>query len=110
MIEVECFISIKKDGISFLSPIKTLLLYEIKRSGSLKGAANNLKISYQHAWNMIDEMNSIAPEPIILKQRGGVNGGGAEISKYGEHLLNEYRQIENLITKMVRKINMEINL
>jgi molybdate transport system regulatory protein len=110
MIEVECHISIKKNGQCFLGAAKTELLKEIILHGSLSGAAKKLKISYQHAWNMIDEMNRIAPEPLVIMQRGGANGGGAEISVYGENILREYRQIETQVKKMVSQINVEINL
>jgi len=109
MIEVECRVSIKKDGIRFLSPQKTELLQEIIQSGSLSGAAKKLKISYQHAWTMIEEMNLAAPEPMVIKQRGGAHGGGAEISVYGEKILKEYRMIEDQIKKLVDQINVEIN-
>ena len=110
MIEVDCHISIKKNGKCFLEAAKTELLKEIIQSGSLSGAARKLKISYQHAWNMIDEMNRLAPEPLVKKQRGGTNGGGAEISVYGERILREYSQIEAQVKKMVSQINVEINL
>jgi len=110
MIEVECHISIKKNGNCFLGPLKTDLLNEIKKSGSLSGAAKKLKISYQHVWTMIDEMNRVAPQPMVIKQRGGTNGGGAEISDYGERILREYGQIEAQIKKLVNQINVEINL
>ena len=110
MIEVECHIAIKKNGNCFLSPIKTELLYEIIKSGSLKAAAKKLKISYQHAWTMIDEMNHVAPEPTVIKKRGGVNGGGAEISSYGVRILSEYKLIEAQVKKLVNQINVDINL
>lgn len=110
MIEVDCHISIKKDGTSFLSPVKTELLKEIVQSGSLSGAAKKMKISYQHAWTMIDEMNRVAPEPLVIKQRGGAHGGGAEISVYGEKILSEYRMIQAQVNKIVAQINVEINL
>jgi len=93
-----------------LDPAKTWLLYEIMQNGSLSGAAKKLKISYQHAWNMIDEMNRLAPEPLVIKQRGGANGGSSEISVYGERILQEYRQIETQVKKLVDQINVEINL
>jgi molybdate transport system regulatory protein len=110
MIEVECHISIKKGGKCFLGPAKTELLKEIIQCGSLSGAAKKLKISYQHAWNMIDEMNRIAPEPLVNMQRGGANGGGALISLYGERILREYKQIEAQVQKLVNQINVDINL
>lgn len=110
MIEVECHISIKKNGSCFLAPIKIELLHEISKSGSLSGAAKKLKISYQHAWTMIDEMNRNAPSPLVIKQRGGANGGGAEISSYGIKMMDEYKQIEAQVKKLVNQINVEINL
>jgi molybdate transport system regulatory protein len=110
MIEVECHISIKKGGNCFLNSIKTELLQEIKNNGSLRGASKKLNISYQHAWTMIDEMNRVAPEPMVIKQRGGANGGGAEISEYGKKILNDYHLIEAQVQKMISQINVEINL
>jgi molybdate transport system regulatory protein len=110
MIEVDCQISIKRNGNSFLDPVKTKLLQEIIQCGSLSGAAKKLKISYQHAWTMIDDMNRIAPSPLVIKQRGGANGGGAEISEYGKNIINEYRQILAQVTKVISQINVEINL
>ena len=110
MIEVECHITIKKNSICFLGAMKTELLNQIIQCGSLSGAAKKLKISYQHAWNMMDEMNRTAPEPLVIMKRGGANGGGAEISAYGERILKEYRQIEAQVKNLVNKINVEINL
>jgi molybdate transport system regulatory protein len=110
MIEVECHISIKKGGTCFLGPVKTELLYEIRKSGSLSRAAKNMKISYQRAWTMIDEMNRVAPEPLVNMQRGGLNGGGASISGYGDRILKDYLMIQSQIKKMVDQINIEINL
>jgi molybdate transport system regulatory protein len=110
MIEVECHISIKKDGICFLDPVKTELLKEIRQCGSLSGAAKKMKVSYQYAWTMITEMNMSSPEPLVIKQRGGTNGGGAEITVYGEKILQEYAMIQAQVKKMVNQINVEINL
>ena len=110
MIEVECHISIKKDGSSLLSPVKTDLLEEIIKKGSLSGAARALKISYQHAWNMIEEMNRVAPFPLVNLQRGGANGGGAEITAYGSKILCEYSLIEAQVKNLMNQINVEINM
>jgi molybdate transport system regulatory protein len=110
MIKVECLISVRKNGNCFLEPSKIKLLKEIATIGSLSGAAKKLKISYQHAWNMIEEMNRLAPEPLVIKQRGGAHGGGAGISVYGEKILREYTQIESQVKNLIDQINVEINL
>jgi molybdate transport system regulatory protein len=59
---------------------------------------------------MIDEMNRMAPYPLVLKQRGGANGGGTSVSDYGERMLREYLIIQAEINKVVAQINVEINL
>jgi molybdate transport system regulatory protein len=110
VIEVEANISIKRNGIVFLNPARIALLFEIKQCGSLSKAAQKLNISYQHAWSMIDEINRTAPEPLVMKQRGGINGGGTEISGYGVKILKEYQLINETVGKMVGQINVEINL
>jgi molybdate transport system regulatory protein len=110
MIEVDCHISIKKDGVVFINPLKTELLNEIRKCGSLNSAAKNMEISYQHVWTMIDEMNRIAPSPLVIKQRGGAKGGGTAISGYGERMLREYLIIQAEIKKVVAQINVKINL
>lgn len=110
MIEVECHITVKKGGVCFLDPLKTGLLNEIRRCGSLNSAAKALQISYQHAWTVINDMNSFAPEPLVAKQRGGNNGGGASITAYGEKILKDYFAIQAQVDKMVNQINVEINL
>lgn len=110
MFTIECRLSVLKNGNNFLEPSKIGLLKEILETGSLSGAAKKLKISYQHAWNLIDEMNKISPEPLVYKQRGGKHGGGAEISIYGKKMLNEFYQIESQLKKWVDQVNTELNL
>ena len=110
MVELQCHIHIKKNGTVFLDSPKTSLLRAIDYHGSLSSAAKHLKISYQHAWNMIHEMNHIAPEPLVIKQRGGTNGGGAQLSPYGQRVLKEYSFIEAHVQSLVEKLNVEIAL
>lgn len=110
MIEVESQLLIKKSGIGFLDPVNTRLLIEIKKSGSLNCAAKTMNISYQYAWKIINAMNSLAAEPMVLKQRGGARGGGAAITLFGEKMLRDYQSIQNQINKIVRQVNVEINL
>lgn len=110
MIEVEAQIAIKRNGVTFLNPVKIALLKEIVLSGSLSAAAKKVRISYQHAWTMINETNRNAPQPLVIKQRGGKNGGGAEISEYGLKIMNEYQLINETVVRTISQINVEINL
>ncbi len=93
-----------------LAPGKIRLLRSIQQEGSLRIAAKGLGISYQNIWDAIDDMNRRAPAPVVIKQRGGVGGGGARLSDYGTRLLNDYRLIEDEVRRFLRRLNTEINL
>jgi molybdate transport system regulatory protein len=110
MVEVSLPIHIKNNGLDFLNPDRVLLLRKIQETGSLNAAAKAISISYQNAWTMIDEMNKIAPNSLVSKQRGGAGGGGAILSDYGKLILKEYSFIENEVLKFTRLLNTEINL
>lgn len=108
--EVELQIFIKRDGRQLLGPGKIFLLREIHRGGSLRTAAKELKMSYQHAWHVIDEMNRVASTPVVIKQRGGTGGGGALLTDYGKRILEEFQIIEAEVQKFLQRLNTEINL
>jgi molybdate transport system regulatory protein len=108
--EVEFHIFIKRNGRQLLGPGKIFLLREIHRGGSLRTAAKELKMSYQHVWTIIDEMNQVAPYPVVIKQRGGAGGGGAVLTEYGKRILSEFQLIESEVQKFLKRLNTEINL
>jgi molybdate transport system regulatory protein len=110
MIEVEAHIVIKRNGASFLCPQKVKLLFEVQKQGSLNAAAKALGISYQHAWNLVSELNRAGAEPLVAKQRGGPNGGGTALTAYGERLLNDYRSIGETVNNLIAPVNVELNL
>jgi molybdate transport system regulatory protein len=109
MVEVELPIHIHLHKQLFISPMRISLLQKIKQAGSLNSAAKELSISYQNAWNMVDEMNRIASQPLVLKHRGGNGGGGAKLSNFGEFVLKEYSYIEKQVNDFLKLLNFEIN-
>jgi molybdate transport system regulatory protein len=110
VIEVEAHIVIKRNGAPFLCPQRVKLLLEVQKQGSLNAAAKALSISYQHAWNLVAELNRAGAEPLVDKQRGGSNGGGAALTAYGERLLNDYRTIGQTVNQLIAPVNVEINI
>ena len=87
-----------------------MLLRKIQQTGSLNAASKEMSMSYQNAWTLIDNMNKTAPQPLVIKQRGGSGGGGAIISEYGQSILKEYSFVEQQVTKFTQQLNTEINL
>lgn len=69
------------------------LLKEIKETGSLNKAANSLNMSYNKAWKLLNELNARAKEPVTINQTGGIGGGGALLTPYGEKMIVAFEEI-----------------
>jgi molybdate transport system regulatory protein len=93
---IEGNLEIVKNGHSFLTQKRVALLKWVKQKGSINAASKELKMSYQQAWHFIKEMNEISPLPLVVQQRGGANGGGAVLTKFGEKTINEYEKLCSL--------------
>jgi molybdate transport system regulatory protein len=52
--------------------------------------AKAVPMSYKSAWEAVDTMNALAPEPIVHRATGGKDGGGTTITAYGQQLLENY--------------------
>jgi molybdate transport system regulatory protein len=83
-------LEIYKNGECFLDSRRIALLKLVKAKGSINSASKELKMSYQQAWHYIKTMNELSPLPVIVKQRGGSNGGGTIVTRYGERVIKEF--------------------
>ncbi len=84
----------KKDK-TFLSWGRVVLLERIGQGGSLSAAAKSMGMSYSHAWNLVEEMNCLAGEPLVDKQAGGSGGGGARLTPAGEKAVADFWRLVN---------------
>jgi len=69
------------------------LLKKIEETGSLNKASKALKISYQKAWRLIDEMNKTSEKTIVETTIGGTKGGGTQLTEYGKSLITIFETI-----------------
>ncbi|HSP35125.1 MAG TPA: LysR family transcriptional regulator [Thermoanaerobaculia bacterium] len=82
------------DGTIVLGPGKADLLDAIARTGSIRAAARELRMSYMRAWTLVRVMNAAFRSPLVEKLRGGSEQGGAHLTKRGEQVLAIYRDME----------------
>lgn len=70
---------------------KIQLLELIASTGSISAAGRAMDMSYRRAWLLVDALNHMFTQPVIESQRGGKQGGGAEVTKFGQELIDRYR-------------------
>jgi molybdate transport system regulatory protein len=80
------------DGIegTFIGYGRVILLEHIREHGSITKAAKSMKMSYKHAWDLIDSMNRQAPKPFIETSTGGRGGGGTKLTEEGERAIKMF--------------------
>ena len=77
-----------------IGPGKVRLLEEIDRAGSIAAAARVMRMTYTHAWGMLDDLSKALGRPLFATVIGGDDGGGARLTKAGKIMVAEYRAIE----------------
>lgn len=86
---------IECQGQTYLSWGRVTLLERIEEYGSVSAAAKSMQMSFSHAWHLVEDMNTLAPEPLVQKQIGGCGGGGAWLTDAGKLAINNFRQLVN---------------
>lgn len=77
-----------------IGPGKIELLEQIAAFGSISAGARQMRMSYKHAWDLVEEMNRIFGKPVVAAQTGGRKGGGAELTPVGLAVVSRFRAIE----------------
>ncbi len=78
----------------FFGPGKAELLHYIAATGSIRVAAQEMEMSYQRAWSLVQQMNDLFSAPLVVMARGGGAGGGASLTATGQEVLSLYTAME----------------
>ncbi len=76
------------------------LLKAIRDEGSLNRASKKVKISYKHAWMLLNEIEQSLGEPVIIKKRGGKEQG-TFLTEKAINLLEEYNTYQHILAQTV---------
>jgi molybdate transport system regulatory protein len=79
---------------SSLGPGKISLLEAIRDAGSLSQGARNIGMSYRRAWLLVESLKLSFREPVTVASTGGKDGGGMQVTKFGDALIKNYRELE----------------
>ena len=103
--ELSSALTLEMLGKPFLLEKRIVLLHAIKEHGSISKAAKAVPMSYKSAWEAVDTMNSLSPEPIVCRETGGKDGGGTTITEYGERLLKNYALLKAEHTRFLERLS-----
>ena len=92
MSSISLRIDLEADG--RIGPGKVELLEQIASHGSISAGARQMSMSYKQAWTLVEDMNRIFRRPVVAAKKGGVRGGGAELTPVGLAIVARYRAIE----------------
>lgn len=79
----------------FLGYGRIELLEKIRKYGSIKKAAQSMKMAYRRAWYLVDSMNRTASRPLVITETGGKGGGGAYLTEDGEKAIKMFRKFHD---------------
>lgn len=75
------------------------LLESVHRCGTLRAAAEQVRMSYRHAWDMIAKAEKHLGKKLVLRHPGGRGGGGSALSQDGHRLLSVFRRLGDEVAK-----------
>lgn len=78
------------------------LLMAIDQEGSIAKAAKSTNLSYRKAWQLVENMNRMATQPLVEKKLGGNRGGGASVTPTGKAILSQYLLLELEVDRFIQ--------
>jgi molybdate transport system regulatory protein len=82
---------------------KINLLKMIDELGSIQKAAQEMGLSYRHAWGMIQRMERRCGFKLVKTAVGGKEGGGASLTARGQEFVQRYLALRNNLDKFIKE-------
>ncbi len=80
---------------------RRLLLEAIDAYGSINRASQEVGITYRKAWSHVKAMEDRLGIPLVRRQAGGKNGGGAALTKEARVFLKKFETLEDGLREYV---------
>ena len=89
---------------AFFGPGTREFLLKIEEFGSIKKAAETMKLSYTKALKMIRAMDEELGFPVVASEKGGKIHGKTTLTEQGKLVLEKYIEIEREVTLLAEKL------
>lgn len=101
--EVKSKVWLEKKGKLFFGTGRLMLLKAVKESGSINKAARKMNMSYRRAWSQISSAEDSLGMPLLIKNKGGKDGGGAILTDFAKELLKKFEKLEQQVRLFTNK-------
>jgi molybdate transport system regulatory protein len=78
------------------------LLKAIEKYGSISEAARRTGVSYRYAWGQLVDMEKVLGQTILRTSKGGITGGGAELTEAALALLENYDRTKRYVRSVLK--------
>ena len=92
--KIKAKVWLEKEGELVFGTGKYNILKAVSQTKSINQAAKKLKMSYRHAWSYIHSAEKRLGKLLLIKVRGGKEGGGAVLTDYAKELLEKFEKVE----------------
>lgn len=84
-------------------PGKADVLDAIRETGSISAAGKKIGMSYRRTWLLVDTMNRCFQQPLVDTAKGGIQGGGTQLTELGAQVLKQYRELQDEVAFITEK-------
>lgn len=95
---------LEKDGETYLAWGRIVLLERIRSDGSIIAAAKSMGMGYRHAWKLVEDMNRLAPTPLVSRATGGKGGGGTALTPAGEEAIRHFWELVGRFSRFLETV------
>jgi len=92
---------LEKEGQPIIGEGRMVMLEAIHQNNSILKASDETGISYRRMRGAIRDMEKEIGQPLIITRRGGLEGGGAELTPLALELVSVFRKLSSGIQKEV---------
>ena len=83
---------------------KIELLEALDKTGSIKAAAETMKMDYRRAWFLLHSTQAGFEPPLFEAKRGGARKGGTQLTEIGKQLIAQYYQTKQHVDDATRPL------
>lgn len=93
----------ERDGELVFGAGKMLILKSVHKTGSINKAAKEMGMSFRHAWSYIRSAEERMNRPLLIRTKGGKNGGGAVLTGYAKDLIEKFNELDEEVRIFTNK-------